>query len=235
MHGSPGRLDEPAGLCYFLSHPAACRFKEDSRGSVPAWLTHLEPLVQKYGLIGLFFDVLLEALGMPLPGETLIIVASGLAALGQLSIVGVAATAFCAAVIGDNIGYLLGRTLGRRLVVRHGSRFGITRERLAAAEDIIQKRGPIIVAFARFFVLLRQLNGIAAGTAGMHWLRFLIANMIGAALWVGLWTTLAYRFGRDATFLPVIWHHLSLVAMVVVPVFLAGSVISALIVWMKAR
>nr|WP_276562498.1 DedA family protein [Hoeflea prorocentri] len=184
---------------------------------------------------GLFVDVLLEALGMPLPGETLIIVAAGLAALGQLSITGVALTAFFAAVVGDNIGYLIGRKLGRPLIVRHGSRWGITHERLAAAEDIIQKRGPIIVAFARFFVLLRQLNGIAAGTAGMHWLRFLIANMIGAALWVGLWTTIAYHFGKDVTFLPLIWHHLALVAMVVVPFLLAGSVASALFVWMKAR
>ena len=222
-------------LCYFLSAPAGRRMQEDSRGSVPSWLTHLEPLVQKYGLIGLFFDVLLEALGMPLPGETLIIVASGLAAVGQLNIIGVAITAFCAAVVGDNIGYLLGRRLGRPLVVRHGSRIGITHERLAAAEDMIQKRGPIIVAFARFFVLLRQLNGIAAGTAGMHWLRFLIANMIGAALWVGLWTTIAYHFGKDVTFLPFIWHHLSLIAMVVVPILMAGSVISAFFIWTKTR
>lgn len=176
-------------------------------------LTHLEPLVRQFGLPGLFADVFLEALGLPLPGETLIIVASGLAGLGQLNIYAVALTVFAAAVAGDNVGYLIGRKLGRPLIVRHGSRFGVTQERLAKVEDLIQRRGPLLVASARFFVVLRQLNGIAAGTAGMHWLKFLVANAVGAALWVGFWTTLAYHFGKDASILPEIWKHLSLVAM----------------------
>ncbi|WP_136657683.1 DedA family protein [Nitratireductor sp. XY-223] len=189
--------------------------------------------MREFGLPGLFVDVMLEALGLPLPGETLIIVASGLAAVGQMNIFAVAATAFAAAVVGDNIGYLIGRKLGRPLIVRHGSRFGITHERLAAAEDLIQKRGPIVVAFARFFVLLRQLNGIAAGTAGMHWLRFLAANMVGAALWVGLWSSLAYHFGKDASILPRLWHQLSTIAMFAVPAIIIALAVAALFVWRR--
>ncbi|MEM9105229.1 MAG: DedA family protein [Pseudomonadota bacterium] len=202
---------------------------------MPEWLQHFEPFIREYGLPGLFVDVFLEALGLPLPGESLLIFASGLAALGQINIYGVAIAAFLAAVAGDNVGYLIGRKLGRPLIVHHGSRFGITHERLQMAENIIQKRGPIIVAAARFFVLLRQLNGIAAGTAGMHWLRFLIANAVGAALWVGFWTMLAYHFGKDVSLLPAIWHHLSRVAMVVVPALVMGAAIATFWFWLRGR
>lgn len=202
---------------------------------MPEWLIHVEPLIRQFGLPGLFVDVFLEALGMPLPGETLLIFASGLAALGQLNIIGVALTAFAAAVAGDNVGYFIGRRLGRPLIVRYGSRFGITHERLQMAEKIIQKRGPIIVAFARFVVLLRQLNGIAAGTAGMHWLRFLVANAVGAALWVGFWTMLAYHFGKDASLLPDLWHHLSRTAMFVVPGLIVLAVVASFLLWMRKR
>lgn len=179
-------------------------------------LTQIEPLVRQFGLPGLFVDVFLEALGLPLPGETLIIIASGLAGMGQLNIYAIALTVFAAAVAGDNIGYMIGRKLGRPLIVKYGSRFGVTQERLAKVEDLIQKRGPLLVASARFFVVLRQLNGIAAGTAGMHWLKFLAANAVGAALWVGFWTTLAYHFGKDASVLPHFLKHLSVVALFVV-------------------
>jgi membrane protein DedA with SNARE-associated domain len=173
------------------------------------WLTQLTPFVQHYGLPGLFVDIYLESMGLPVPGEMLLILASGLAALGQLNIYAVAATAFAGAVLGDNTGYLIGRKLGRPLVVRYGRHVGITRERLDKVERLVQKRGPLIVAGARFVVLLRQLNGIAAGTAGMRWLPFLIANAVGAALWVGLWATLAYQFGATIHLIPYLWQHLS--------------------------
>ena len=194
-------------------------------------LLQIEPLVERFGLPGLFVDVFLEALGLPLPGETLIIIASGLAGLGKLNIYGIAIAAFLAAVAGDNVGYLIGRKLGRPLIVKHGSRFGVTQERLESVESLIQKRGPILVAFARFFVVLRQLNGLAAGSAGMHWPVFLIANAIGAALWVGFWTSLAYHFGRDASLLPDIFKHLSIVAFLVV----AGALLTLFIGWLAMR
>lgn len=183
------------------------------------WLSQLEPLIHQYGLAGLFVDVFLESMGLPLPGEALIVVAAGLASLGQLNIYAVAATAYAAAVLGDNVGFLIGRRLGRPLVVRHGARIGITHDRLARVERLIQRRGPLIVMVARFVIVLRQLNGIAAGTAGMHWLSFLAANAIGAALWVGLWTTLAYQFGQNL--IPTILHHLSWTALAAVVAVLA--------------
>ncbi|MCR9137213.1 MAG: DedA family protein [Alphaproteobacteria bacterium] len=194
-------------------------------------LSQIEPLVRHFGLPGLFIDVFLEALGLPLPGETLIIIASGLAGMGQLNIYAIAVTVFIAAVAGDNVGYLIGRKLGRPLIVRYGARFGVTQERLAKVEDLIQKRGPLLVASARFFVVLRQLNGIAAGSAGMHWLKFLVANAIGAALWVGFWTTLAFHFGKDASVLPHFFRHLSVIAL-----FVVGAIVFLLAIgWFLMR
>jgi len=177
------------------------------------WISQLEPLVRTYGLLGLFLDIFLESMGLPLPGETLILVAAELAALGEMNIVAVGITAVIAAVIGDNIGYLIGRKFGRAVILKHGRRFGVTDERLKMVEQTVQKRGPLIVAIARFFVILRQLNGIAAGLAGMKWPLFLVANAVGAILWVGTWCVIAYYVGTSPTILPFFWHHLSVIAM----------------------
>jgi membrane protein DedA with SNARE-associated domain len=184
-------------------------------------LTAFEHFLSDYGALALFVTVTLEALGAPLPGESAIIAASAAAAAGKLSITWVVLAAFVGSVIGDNIGYLIGRKLGRPVILRHGARFGVTDAALARAEDIVRRRGPFIVVIARFIVLLRQLNGLVAGTTKMPWPRFLAANMVGAALWVGLWTTLAYKLGRrEAEIVPWIWHHLSLVAAIVTPLII---------------
>lgn len=182
--------------------------------------SYFSPLIAQYGLIAVFSIVGMESLGLPLPGETVIILASGLAGGGQMNIYAVAFVAFLAAVVGDNIGYLIGRKFGRPAIAKYGQRVWITEEKMKHAEAIIQKRGPIIVVIARFIVLLRQLNGLAAGTGGMHWLTFVVANAIGAALWVGLWSTLAYQFGHTVSILPFIWHHLGVIAMVIVPLLI---------------
>lgn len=186
---------------------------------------HLAALVAHYGILALFLSIALEALGAPLPGESAIIVAAGAAAAGDLDIRAVAVTAFLAAVAGDNVGYLIGRKLGRSAILRLGGRFGVTDAALAKAEGVATRYGPLMVVFARFVVILRQLNGLVAGTTHMPWPRFLAANIAGAALWVGLWTTLAYRFGRKADFLPYLWHHLSLTAAVATPLLILGLVI----------
>jgi membrane protein DedA with SNARE-associated domain len=179
-------------------------------------------LIAQYGLPALFLSVTLEALGAPLPGESAIILMAGAAAAGELDIRMVALTAFAAAVLGDNIGYLIGRRLGRPTIARYGARFGIGEASLARAEDIARRHGPLMVLCARFVVLLRQLNGLVAGTTGMRWTTFLAANAAGAALWVGLWTTLAYRFGKSIDIVPLLWHHLGLVAAITIPLLVAA-------------
>ena len=181
---------------------------------------HLLALVEQYGVIALFFSITLETLGLPLPGESALIASSAAAGAGKLNIWHVVIAAYVAAVLGDNIGYLIGHRYGKAVILRYGERIGIAYDKYARAEEITAKYGPFMVIAARFIVLLRQLNGLVAGSTGMHWAKFLIANLIGAALWVGFWSTLAYRLGHDASIVPWVWHHLSLVAMVGIPALL---------------
>lgn len=181
------------------------------------FLAHFGHLLEHYGAVALFLTTALESLGAPLPGESAVIAASAAAAAGKLSITHVVIAAFAGSVLGDNIGYLIGRKLGRPAILRFGGGIGISEATLGKAEAIVKRRGPLMVVVARFIVLLRQLNGIVAGTTRMPWPHFLAANMVGAALWVGVWTTLAYRLGREADALPWLWHHLGIVAAVLVP------------------
>ena len=104
--------------------------------------------------------------------------------------------AWLGAVVGDNIGYYIGKTGGHHLLIRYGSRIGITHDRLKKVEEFFDRHGDVVIIFARFVVLLRQFNGIVAGTLEMNWARFLLFNAIGAALWVGFWGLLAYWLGK---------------------------------------
>jgi len=192
---------------------------------------HLSGLVADYGLPALFTSVTLEAIGAPLPGESAVLMSAGAAAAGEFDIRAVFLTAFAGAVLGDNIGYLIGRRLGRPAIARYGARFGATDANLEKVEGVIRKHGAVMVVFARFFVILRQLNGIVAGTSGMPWTTFLAANVVGAALWVGLWSTLAYRFGKSIDILPLFLHHFALFGAALVLTIIAPLVFQ----WMRHR
>lgn len=185
-------------------------------------------LIHQYGAGALFVSLTLETLGLPLPGESALILAATLAGTGKISIWAVAISAWCGAVLGDNIAYFIGRRYGRVVVTNYGARFGVTESRYAKVEAVFARYGPLMVIAARFVVLLRQMNGLVAGTAGMHWLSFLAANVVGAALWVGFWTVLAYHFGHSATILPFIGRHIGLVASVLVALALLGALVGYL-------
>lgn len=173
-------------------------------------------LIHHYGAAALFVSLTLETLGLPLPGESALILASTLAGAGKISIWAVAIAAWCGAVLGDNIAYFIGRRYGRAVVTSYGARFGVTENRYAKVEAVFARYGPLMVIAARFVVLLRQMNGLVAGTAGMHWLAFALSNVVGAALWVGFWTTLAYHFGHSVAVLPFIGRHIGVVASVLI-------------------
>jgi membrane protein DedA with SNARE-associated domain len=164
--------------------------------ALPGFLEALASPLQHYGLWGIFALVLIEDFGIPVPGETVIIAGAIYAGSGRLNVVGVGVVAFVAAVIGDNIGYGIGRWGGRRLVDRWRKYVFLTPERLDKAEEFFDRQGAKIITIARFIEGLRQANGIIAGITKMHWLRFLAYNALGAALWVGTWVSIGYFAGQ---------------------------------------
>jgi membrane protein DedA with SNARE-associated domain len=173
---------------------------------LPGVLHSLEPTLNNYGYLAVFGVVLIEDFGVPLPGETILILGAVYAGTGRLNIVLVGVLGFLGAVIGDNIGFAIGHFGGRRLVERYGRYIFLTRERLNRATDFFERHGGKIIVVARFVEGLRQANGIIAGISGLHWAKFLLFNAIGAALWVGVWASVGYFSGnnintiyRDAT------------------------------------
>ena len=168
----------------------------------------LEPWIHHYGVAAVFVILTLESLGLPLPGESLLILTAILAGRGEMSFPGLLVAAWAGAVIGDNVGYLVGRTLGHRVAARYGGKIGLTEERLRRVEAVFAHYGPVTVAFARFVNVLRQLNGFVAGTMKMDWRRFLAFNALGAALWVLAWTMAGFYLGRHGENIAALVHRL---------------------------
>ncbi len=166
---------------------------------LPGFLEALSSPLQHFGVWAIALLIMLEDFGIPVPGETILIAGAVYAGAGRLNIVAVAIAGFIAAIIGDNIGFAIGHFGGRALALRWGKYVFLTEERLNKAEAFFNRRGAIVITFARFVEGLRQANGIIAGITGMHWLRFLIFNAIGAALWVGTWVSLGYLAGDHIT------------------------------------
>ena len=166
---------------------------------LPGVLHTLEPTLNHYGYLAVFGLVLLEDFGIPVPGETVLILAAVYAGAGRLSVWLVGLLGFLGAVVGDNIGFAIGHFGGRRLVERYGRYIFLTPERLDRATAFFERHGGKIIIVARFVEGLRQANGIIAGISGLHWARFLLFNAIGAALWVGVWTSVGYFSGNHIT------------------------------------
>lgn len=155
----------------------------------------LEPYLAAYGYPVLFVVIFIESFGIPAPGQTLLIAAALLAAHGKLNIVLVLVTAWLAAVGGDSLGYWIGTKGGRRLLLRFGRYIRVGRKQIRGMEHAFNKYGGWFVSFARFFEVLRQVNGIVAGTMEMSFRRFLLFNSAGALLWVTAWGFGTWRLG----------------------------------------
>ena len=159
----------------------------------------LAPYVHQYGAAAVTTILTFESIGAPLPGESLLIFAAILAGKGEISLPLLMLSSWAGAVMGDNLGYLLGRRFGRGVIVRYGARFGINAERLARVEAVFARYGPFTVAFARFVNVLRQLNGVVAGIMRMHWKRFVVFNALGGALWISVWTIAGFYLGKHVS------------------------------------
>ena len=202
---------------------------------LPGALHALEPTLDQYGYLAVVGLVMLEDFGVPVPGETVLILGAVYAGTGRLNIVLVALLAFCGAMLGDNVGFAIGHFGGRRLALRYGRYVFLTPERLDRATLFFDRHGGKVVVIARFVEGLRQLNGIIAGMTGMLWRRFLVFNAIGAALWVGVWTTLGYVSGSHIDTIYAAAARYSTYLLAALVVLVAGYVARRLIRRRRAR
>ena len=160
-------------------------------------LATLQNALDNFGYAAVALFIMIESSGIPFPGETMLLLASFYAAVShQLQIPLVIACAAFGAIIGDNIGYLIGRTGGRAFIVRYGKYVFIKPEHLALAEAYFAKHGNKTVFFGRFIALLRAWAAFLAGVNHMHWRTFLFYNAAGGIVWATIYGTLGYVAGR---------------------------------------
>lgn len=154
-------------------------------------------LLHAYGYAAVFFAPLVESTGIPFPGETVLVVAAVYAATtGRLSVVGVVLAAAAGAILGDNLGYGIGRLFGPRLLLRFGGWVRLTPQRLSQLHRFFQHRGPLAVFLARFITVVRTFGAIVAGAAEMRYRTFLIFNALGGAAWATAYGLLGFELGR---------------------------------------
>lgn len=162
---------------------------------IPTVIQSIAPVIHQYGYYAIGLMLFLEDFGVLVPGETILVASAFYAGLGQLNIFVVAIVGFLAAVAGDNVGFAIGNYGGHPLVEKYGRYILLNKERLDKAESFFNRHGGKVVTVARFIDGLRQLNGIIAGISEMKWGKFVVFNVIGAAIWVGLWTIVGYYGG----------------------------------------
>ena len=162
-------------------------------------LHHLDHLLAHYGYGLVFLIVMLESMGLPLPGESLLIgTALYCAATHRLDIAWVIVVAIAGAIMGDNFGYLIGRSVGFRVLARWGGHVGLTPDRLTLGRYLFRRHGGKVVFFGRFIAVLRTFAAMLAGANRMPWPGFLFYNALGGIGWAGGYSMAAYLLGRQA-------------------------------------
>lgn len=157
----------------------------------------LRAFIVNYGYWAVALALLCENAGIPVPGETTLLLASFLAySEHQLHLGWIILVATCAATIGDNLGYAIGRHGGRPLLDRYQHIFRIPRDSIERGERLFARYGAATIFFARFIFGLRIFAGPMAGALRMPWRAFAIFNLLGAVVWVTVIATAGYLFGR---------------------------------------
>ena len=159
-------------------------------------LETLQDFAQHYGYAMVLFGIMLENLGIPLPGESVVLVGGFLAGEGELRYSWVLASAITGAIIGNTFGYWVGRYGGWPLLARVGKVFQFSDERLAEIKQRFSHNIGRAVLLGRFVALLRIFAGPLAGITGMPFGRFTLYNCIGAVLWATIMVTLAFGAGQ---------------------------------------
>jgi membrane protein DedA with SNARE-associated domain len=184
--------------------------------------------VISYGYWAVFFGVMLENAGLPVPGETILLVAGFFAAGGHFKLPLVMLIAATGASIGDNIGFAVGHHYGRGFLERYGRFIFLTPRRLARLNSFFEKHGEKTILVARFITGLRVFAAIFAGASAMRWRVFVVYNIAGAILWAVVITLLGYLFGNS---LPLLerWVGRSGIFMLV------AGVVGTVVVWRVHR
>ena len=154
--------------------------------------------IVEWGYWGVAAGLLLENSGIPVPGETILIIASVVAYNTQeLHLPWIIVIGTIAATTGDNIGYWIGHKGGRPLLERWKRFFRVQDKHIAVGEALIEKHGPLAIFFARFVTGARVIAGPLAGILRMHWPRFALFNFLGAVTWVSVIAGIAFAFGSQ--------------------------------------
>jgi membrane protein DedA with SNARE-associated domain len=158
---------------------------------------NISHLIDTYGYMAVFLLVGAESLGIPVPGETALIVAGTYAGhTHRLNPWIIFLVASAAAIIGDNIGFWIGDKGGYRLARRYGHWVRLDEHKLKIARYVFDIHGPKVVFFGRFVSILRTYAAFLAGTSRMRWRKFLPANAAGGIVWAGIYTLAAYLAGN---------------------------------------
>ena len=189
-------------------------------------LARVQPLLDRYGYGAAAAATLLEGMGIPTPGQTLLIAGALEAAENRMNIAFLVLLVTAAAVLGNSIGYVIGRWGGRFVL----NKLKVNPQRLKHLDELFKRHGSLVVLLARFVDGLRQLNGILSGMMKMPWWTFTAYNVAGALLWSGAWGIGTYYLGRRIHFVAAFFHQhrallfvLSVTALLVLLLYLFRS------------
>ena len=185
----------------------------------------LTDLVSRWGYLAVFCLVAIESAGIPAPGETILVTAAIFAGAGHLSIGWVIAVGAAAAIVGDNLGYLLGRTGGRTVALRYGRYIRLRPEQLDRAEAFFRTHGDKTVFLGRFVAVLRAWVAFLAGVNRMPWPRFVVFNAAGGIVWATGYGLLGYMLGNNLPLLHTIERDIGIGGIVAAVVVVGGAIV----------
>jgi len=196
---------------------------------MPDFAHHLTRLLQSYTYPVLLLLVLLESLGVPLPGEIALVTAAAYASSGRISIFIVIALAAIGAIVGGVLGYWIGIKGGLPLVTRYGAYIGVRKSQVDRAHAFFERNGSKTILFGRFIAVLRTWAAIVAGAAAMSFTKFVTYNTIGSIVWAIVFGWLGYYFGRD---LPLLEKYISRASF---GVLILATIVIVILVVIKRR
>ena len=156
--------------------------------------------IQTYGYLAIFIITTLETsafLGMFIPGDTVVVLSGFLASKGILNLLGIILVASTGAIIGDNIGYFIGRKFGEPFLLKYGKKFKFKKEYLDKSHEFFERFGGMAIVLGRFTSIVRTFVPVVAGISEMSYKKFLFYNVLGAVIWASVFSIAGYLFGKN--------------------------------------